>query len=307
MDVTREELKTQAREQMRGKFGALFMCFLAVWAIGFICTRGFSFALMPRFFNVYKGMFDAITSASPDIFEDIIENDAMTLSAYSNLANALSLAYWFLVYPILSVGLAQVLLNLTYGDVPQTGVVFEPYKTRFGKSIGTVWLKKLFELLWMIPFYLAWLTGMIIMIVIFASDDGRIEAVVDSIRSAFDLGSGLGDAIIGVIGIVLWFLLIMALIGAAMIIPYSIIISKYAMSVFVMNERPDLTPTQCIDESKAMMQGHRWEFFVLKLSFLPWFILCCIPFVGWISLAYTIPYMQVTITNYYHTIKDPSL
>ena len=303
MNVTREELKTQAREQMRGKFGALFFCFFVVWVISFICTKGFSLVLMPRLFNVYKSMFDAVTSTSPDIIEDIVESDAAALSAYSNLANALSLAYWFLVYPMISVGLSQVLLNLTYGDVPQVGMVFEPYKTRFGKSIGTVWLKKLFEFLWMIPFYFGWLICIGITIGIFISDDSRIEAITDSLKSAWDLGSNLGDAILSIIGMVIWFIFITALIGAALMIPYSIVISKYAMTVFIMNENPALTPTQCVDESKAMMQGHRWEFFVLKLSFLPWFLFCLIPFVGWISLAYTIPYMQVTITDFYHNIK----
>ena len=303
MNITGAELKSRARKQMSGKFGALFVCFLAVWGIGFICTKGFSLLLIPKFGKLYMSVFDAIKNTSPDLIEDMMENDAMTLSAYSNLANVLSIAYWFLVYPMISVGLAQVLLNLTYGDIPQASTVFEPFKTKFGKSIGTVWLKRIFEILWVIPFYFAWIICLCGMIGILASDDSRIEEIMGSIRSAWDMDSNLGGAIMSVIGIVLWFLLMFALLGAVLAIPYSIIISKYAMALFVMNENPDYSSSTCIDESKAMMQGHRWEFFVLKLSFIPWFLLCCIPFVGWISLAYTIPYMQVTYTNFYHEIK----
>ena len=302
MNVSRAELKKQAREQMSGKFGALFVCFLAVWGISFICTRGFSLILMPRIGNMWMNMFDVFRSSSPDILEDM-EGEIMSLSSYSNLANALSLAYWFLVYPVLSVGLSQVLLNLTYGDIPNAGTVFEPYKTRFGKSIGTVWLKKLFEALWVIPFYFAALVCVGIMIGIFASDDTRIDRLTEAIRDAFDLNGDIGSAVFTVIGIVFAFIIMAAVIMLALMIPYQIIISKYAMSLYVMNERPELTSTQCVDESKRMMLGHRWEFFVLKLSFLPWLLLCLIPFVGWLSLIYVVPYMQVTCTNFYHNIK----
>ncbi len=302
MNVTRAELKQQAREQMAGKFGALFLCFLIVWGITFICTRGFSLVLLPRFGDMWLNMFDAVKSTSPDILDDM-EGEIMSLSSYSNLANALSLAFWFLVYPMISVGLSQVLLNLTYGDVPNAATIFEPYKTRFGKSIGTVWLKKIFETLWIIPFYLGAIFATGMMIAVFVSDDSRADRFMEAFKDVFDLGNNLGDAIFTVIGMIFAFILITGVIIAALMIPYYIIISKYAMSLYVMNEYPELTSTQCIDESKHMMTGHRWEFFVLKLSFLPWFLLCCIPFVGWISLAYTIPYMQVTYTNFYHNIK----
>ncbi len=307
MKLTRAELKAQARGQMSGKFGMLFLCFAVVWGIEFICKKGFGFATMPSIFDIYKGMLDPLTSLSPDAIDGIVEDEMTSLVTYSNLANAVSLAYWFLVYPMISVGLTQVLLNLTYGDVPQVGTIFEPYKTKFGKSIGTVWLKKLFEVLWIIPFCIVWIICAGVMIAGIASDDSRIEAIMDTIRSALNLGHDFGDALISVVGMLLWFLFIFAVIGAVMVIPYYIIISKYAMSLFVMNENPALSSTQCINKSKEMMQGHIWEFFVLKLSFFPWFLLCCIPFVGWISLAYTIPYMQVTVTNYYHSIKPASV
>ncbi len=307
MNVTRAELKEQSRQQMSGKFGALLICFLAVWGVSFICTKGFSVILMPRLGSVYKTMFDAFTSSSFDMIDDIMDSDVMALSAYSNLANVLSLAYWFFVYPMISVGLSQVLLNLTYGDVPQAGTVFEPYKTKFGKSIGTVWLKKLFEILWLFPFYLIWIVIIGVVIAVIASDADRMGGLMGSIMSSWNLGNSFGDGLIAILGMILILILITAVIGAILLIPYSIIISKYAMSVYVMNENPTFTPTQCVNESKAIMQGHRWEFFVLKLSFLPWFLLCLIPFVGWISLAYTLPYMQVTYTNFYHQIKASPL
>ena len=297
--ISRAELKQQARQQMSGKFGALFLCFLAFWGIGFICTKGFNFALMPRMSGFYKNLFDSFMTTSPNLIEDIDADEAMSLSAYSNLGSALSLAYWVLVYPIISVGMSQVLLNLTYGDVPQVSTVFEPYKTRFGKSIGTVWLKKLFEILWAIPFYFITIICFVIMIAVMTRDDSFWSDFIDMFFGERNLGS----AIFSVIGIVLLFVVIMCVIIGILLIPYSIVISKYAMAIYIMNEQPGLSSTQCIDESKRIMMGRRWEFFVLKLSFIPWFLLCLIPCIGWLSLAYMIPYMQVTFTNYYHNIK----
>ncbi|MCR4755299.1 MAG: DUF975 family protein [Lachnospiraceae bacterium] len=301
--IPRAELKEQAREQMRGKFGALFVCFLLFWGIGIICTKGFNLVLIPGLFDIYKEMAGAIASASPDVVDDIFGNDVMRLSTYTNLANALSLAYWVLIYPMISVGIAQVLLNLTYGDVPQVSTVFEPYKTKFGKSIGTVWLKKIFEILWIIPFYIGWIVCIGIIIAVFVANDARMGKIMESVKSALELGNGFGDGMIMVIGLLFALILITFLIGAILVIPYSIIVSKYAMSIYIMNENPSLSSTQCIDESKRIMTGKRWDFFLLKLSFLPWFLLSLIPIAGWLSLIYTIPYMNVTVTDYYHQIK----
>nr|MCR5509550.1 DUF975 family protein [Lachnospiraceae bacterium] len=70
---------------------------------------------------------------------------------------------------------------------------------------------------------------------------------------------------------------------------------------YVLCEYPDYSPTQCIDASKAMMKGRRWELFVLSLSFIPWILLVCVT-LG-IAIIYVGPYMTLTFTNYYHRIK----
>ena len=56
-----------------------------------------------------------------------------------------------------------------------------------------------------------------------------------------------------------------------------------------------------INRSKAMMHGHKLDYFVLQLSFIGWGLLgaltCGIAFI-WIA-----PYMNATYANFYNTVK----
>ena len=50
-----------------------------------------------------------------------------------------------------------------------------------------------------------------------------------------------------------------------------------------------------------MMQGHKWELFILLLSFFWWYILCIITF--GIAVIYVSPYVNATLVNYYEKLK----
>lgn len=83
------------------------------------------------------------------------------------------------------------------------------------------------------------------------------------------------------------------------IIPGIIAMYRYRMSLFLLLEHPELSPLQCIEESKRMMSGHKNELFLLDLSFLGWIILTIIPFVS----AYVTPYRQLTYAGFYDALK----
>ena len=69
----------------------------------------------------------------------------------------------------------------------------------------------------------------------------------------------------------------------------------YRQTVYIMLDCPQLNVMQCVGLSKAVMEGHKWELFVLDLSFLGWDILCAIPLVGlWVR-----PYKEITYARYY--------
>ena len=74
------------------------------------------------------------------------------------------------------------------------------------------------------------------------------------------------------------------------------------MSNFVLAENPDMTAREALNVSKRITKGHKMELFVLSLSFIPWIFL--VAFTFGIASVYVVPYMELTITNFYHEIKD---
>ncbi len=76
----------------------------------------------------------------------------------------------------------------------------------------------------------------------------------------------------------------------------------YSQTFFIMNEHPDFTGKEAIDASQGMMLGHKWEYFVLSLSFIGWFLLCIITF--GLMLFYVLPYYQATMAEYYRYLKE---
>ena len=103
----------------------------------------------------------------------------------------------------------------------------------------------------------------------------------------------LGLSIMIIIFSLLWTLLL--------IIPGIIASFRYSQAVFILAENPDKGILQCIRESKEMMRNHKFEYFVLDLSFLLWILLMIVTF-GLASI-YVNPYMTITKANYYNAIK----
>ena len=76
---------------------------------------------------------------------------------------------------------------------------------------------------------------------------------------------------------------------------------SYSMSFYILAENKGKPALECINESKAMTEGHKAELFVLALSFIGWMLLCCITF--GIAYIWVGPYMSATLTNAYKLLK----
>ncbi|MCH4172095.1 MAG: DUF975 family protein [Lactobacillus sp.] len=91
-----------------------------------------------------------------------------------------------------------------------------------------------------------------------------------------------------------------------LIIPGIIMGYAYRMTYFIYKDRydEDLSFLQTISASKALMKGHKWQLFLLDLSFLGWFIL---GFIGLgIPLFWVYPYYQGTIAAFYDAlVQEP--
>ena len=85
------------------------------------------------------------------------------------------------------------------------------------------------------------------------------------------------------------------------IIPGIIKTISYSMSYYILAENKGKGALECINESKAMTNGHKWELFVLALSFFGWALLCVIT-LG-IAAIWVGPYMNATFANAYQSLK----
>lgn len=76
---------------------------------------------------------------------------------------------------------------------------------------------------------------------------------------------------------------------------------SYSMSMYILAENKGKPALECINESKAMTNGHKMDLFVLNLSFIGWILLGLITF--GIAFIWIEPYMYVTMANAYHSLK----
>ena len=86
------------------------------------------------------------------------------------------------------------------------------------------------------------------------------------------------------------------------IIPGIIIALNYAMVYFVIVDNPEMGVMEALRTSKRIMKGHRWQYFVLNLSFIGWYILCYFTF--GLLILWLAPYILVTTANFYNQIKE---
>ncbi len=97
--------------------------------------------------------------------------------------------------------------------------------------------------------------------------------------------------------IVLWLLtrVVICLLSLLLVIPGLIALYAYAMAPRLLCDHPDWSPIRCMKESRRLMRGHKWEYFILQLSFLGWIMLTLIP----VFSIFVNPYITLTETEYY--------
>ena len=119
------------------------------------------------------------------------------------------------------------------------------------------------------------------------------EMVGDQFSVFSKYGRTLGTSLLMTLYILLWCLLF--------VIPGIIMSYAYAMTPYIMNDRPDLDASDCIHESRVMMKGYKWKLFCLDLSFIGWAILCI--FTLGIGLLWLQPYIEASHAKFYEELK----
>lgn len=128
--------------------------------------------------------------------------------------------------------------------------------------------------------------------------NSEAPATVGEVGYAFSGGRYLktvGAMILRGIFIALWSLLL--------VIPGIIKVYDYYLVGYILADDPDIWAMDALRKSKELMRGHRWNTFVLNVSFLPWMILSAFTF-GLLEVFYVMPYMQQTDAQLYRTLKE---
>lgn len=81
------------------------------------------------------------------------------------------------------------------------------------------------------------------------------------------------------------------------IIPGIIKSIAYSQMFYFLAEDDKMEAGAAQRKSMEVMEGHKWEYFVLQLSFIPWHILGALTF--GIAYIWVIPYMETTFAEYH--------
>lgn len=96
--------------------------------------------------------------------------------------------------------------------------------------------------------------------------------------------------------VMLWSLLL--------IVPGIIAAHGYAMAFYIMRDNPGVAALDALRTSKQMMMGHKWQLFMLSLSFIGWWLLCLLT--AGIGFLLLVPYVSASHAAFYEDLKHAS-
>ena len=79
----------------------------------------------------------------------------------------------------------------------------------------------------------------------------------------------------------------------------------YAMVPYLLHDYPELSIREAMKISREMMRGHKWELFVLDLTFIGWIILSI--FTLGLGILFVEPYQQAARSAFYEDLKCDSI
>lgn len=94
-----------------------------------------------------------------------------------------------------------------------------------------------------------------------------------------------------------------------LIVPGLILLCGFSQVNLLLLDHPDKGVIWFFKESWRIMRGRKWEYFVLNLSFIGWFLLTEVPYISLAARFWFVPYHTATMVYYYDSItgqgKEP--
>ena len=77
--------------------------------------------------------------------------------------------------------------------------------------------------------------------------------------------------------------------------------ASYLMVPFILINKPQLSAKEAMSYSRAIMQGYRWKYFCLRLSFIGWHLLNSFTY-GILGIFYVYPYCDAACAGFYEAV-----
>ncbi len=120
----------------------------------------------------------------------------------------------------------------------------------------------------------------------------KIEPLLDGFRG--NVGTNILVGVLDILFVVLWSLLF--------VIPGIVKAISYSQAFYIALEHPEYDANTCITESRKMMNGRKWRYFCLQLSFIGWYIVGLLCF--GIGAMWVEAYRQAANAEFYEDIKN---
>ena len=172
--------------------------------------------------------------------------------------------------------------SLLYNSDPSSLVQFTPEKIT---AVGSIFMI-VFEIL--------------ALIVEYGYYSYSLHVIRGEVSAFTDLLDGFTVAVKAVVLNLLTYILVF-FASLLLVIPGIILGDSYSMAPYLLMDHPDWSPVECLRESRRLMKGHKWDLFVLNLSFIGWVFLSVIIIVN----IFVTPYMQLTTAMFYHELIAP--
>lgn len=123
------------------------------------------------------------------------------------------------------------------------------------------------------------LISLLLKIVLWIVTAGFVIFIMNSVRRKEPAYANILDGFgltLRVIGLNILEGIVIALMSCLLVVPGIIFGYAYRQAMYIMIDHPEKPVLQCMKESRRMMRGHKWELFVMDLSFLGWLLLAAI-------------------------------
>lgn len=159
----------------------------------------------------------------------------------------------------------------------------------------------------MITMFVIWVIMVVLSIFLFCPLAIGVQRffVVSHYRKAElnELGYAFSNSYLNVVKIMFLKNLYVSLWSLLFIIPGIIKSFEYLMIPYILAENPGIDSKEAFAMSKQMMDGNKWNAFVLELSFFGWMLLSVFT-CGILAIFYVNPYMLMTKAELYVALKE---